>query len=197
MRTIVTISGTSRPDNYTSKALAVVNAALKSAGATVSHFDCRELTLGFPGQPATDDAKTLEQAVRGCAGVVIATPEYHGTFAAMTKLVIENLGFPSSLKGKAVALLGVAAGRIGAIKSLEQLRGVCAHTGAVVMPQSVSIAGVRNAFSADGAIEDSAIQGVLEDFATSFARFIGDYVCPKVILEAQAREDGAAWTTTV
>ena len=35
------------------------------------------------------------------------------------KLVIENLGFPSVLAGKPVALLGMAAGAIGAIKSLE------------------------------------------------------------------------------
>ena len=41
-----------------------------------------------------------------------------------------------------LALLGVAGGRIGAIKSLEQLRAVCAHTGAMVVPGSVSVAGV-------------------------------------------------------
>jgi NAD(P)H-dependent FMN reductase len=197
MQPIVTISGTSRPDNYTSKALAVVNQALTDGGNSVTHFDCRELTLAFPGHEATADAKRLREAVEASAGVVFATPEYHGSFAAMTKLAIENLGFPSALKGKAVALVGVAAGRIGAIKSLEQLRGVCAHTGAVVMPQSVSIAGVRSAFGEDGSVEDSSIEGVLHDFASSFSRFIGDYVCPKVILEAQARESGAAWTTTV
>ena len=61
----------------------------------------------------------------------------------MTKLVIENLGFPSVLAGKPVALVGVAAGRIGAIKSLEQLRGVCSHVGALVLPGAVSVAGVR------------------------------------------------------
>lgn len=41
----------------------------------------------------------------------------------MIKLVIENLGFPSPLAAKPVALLGVAAGQIGAIKSLESLQG--------------------------------------------------------------------------
>jgi hypothetical protein len=76
------------------------------------------------------------------AGVVRAPPEYHGSFCAMIKLIIENLGFPSAIAGRPVALLGVAAGRIGAIKSLEHLRG-CAHTWARSSSQvPLSIAGV-------------------------------------------------------
>ena len=37
--------------------------------------------------------------------VVLATPEYHGSFSSVMKLVIENLGFPSALQGKPVALM--------------------------------------------------------------------------------------------
>jgi NAD(P)H-dependent FMN reductase len=31
------------------------------------------------------------------AAIVLATPEYHGSFSSVLKLVIENLGFPSAL----------------------------------------------------------------------------------------------------
>lgn len=62
------------------------------------------------------------------------------------KLVIENLGFPSVLSAKPVALLGVAAGTIGAIKSLEQLRSVCAHIGAIVLPLPISVPNVQKVF---------------------------------------------------
>ena len=71
----------------------------------------------------------------------MATPEYHGSLAAMMKLIIENLGFPSVLAGKPVALRGAAAGRIGALKSLEQLRGVCSHVGGIVVPGPGCLAG--------------------------------------------------------
>ena len=64
----------------------------------------------------------------------------------MAKLIIENLGFPSVLATKPVALLGVAAGQIGAIKSLEQLRSVLSHVGAIVLPGPVSVAGVQGVF---------------------------------------------------
>jgi NAD(P)H-dependent FMN reductase len=112
-------------------------------------------------------------------------------------LIIESLGFPSVLKDKPVALVGVAAGRIGAIKSLEQLRGVCAHVGAVVLPTAISIAGVRSAFDASGRCTDAAAEAALRGLADSLLRFMKDYVCPKYVLESMIREDGPTWTAEV
>jgi len=193
----VAISGTSRPDNYTFHALAVVRDELTKNGASVDHFDARELSLSFPGSPPTDDARRLKQAIENCSGVVIVTPEYHGSFAAMTKLIIENLGFPSVLAKKPVALLGVAGGRIGAIKSLEQLRAVCAHTGAVVIPGSVSVAGVRAAFNAEGACLDQDVETSLRGLATGLMDFVKDFVCPKYALEAMIRGETKPWIASL
>lgn len=194
---IVAISGTSRPDNYTLRALRVVCAALTEQGADVTLFDGCELDLSFPGRPATADARALRAAVRAADGVLLATPEYHGSFAAMTKLVIENLGFPSDLAAKPVALLGVASGRIGAIKSLEHLRGVCAHVGALVLPQAISIAGVRNVFDDQDQVVDEGSAAALSGLATSLRTFIDDYVAPKAVLESMVRNDGAPWVASV
>lgn len=197
MPEIVSISGTSRPDNFTSKALAVVNDELRGRGAPPTVFDARDLALSFPGHPSSEDAERLRSAVRDSSAVVLATPEYHGGFSATTKLVIENLGFPSALSGKPVALVGVAAGRIGAIKSLEQLRGVCSHVGAIVLPGAVSIAGVRRAFDEDGTCTDPGVEDALRGIAASVLQFVEDYVCPKYTLEAIVRGEGRPWTSTV
>jgi NAD(P)H-dependent FMN reductase len=197
MRSIVTISATARPDNYTARALAVVNDELGRRGITPTVFDARDLTFSFPGQPSTDDAERLRSAVKGATGVVMATPEYHGSFAAMAKLIIENLGFPSALAEKPTALVGVAAGRIGAIKSLEQLRGVCAHVGAIVLPGAVSIAGVNRAFDDDGNCTDEGVEQALRGVAGSLLEFVENYVCPKYVLEAKVREEGGPWTSSV
>lgn len=196
MPNIVAISGTSRPDNYTSRALAVVIDELRSRGHQVKLIDARDLTLSFPGHEQTPDAVELVDAVEAASAVVLASPEYHGSFAAMTKLIIENLGFPSVLRGKPVALLGVAAGRIGAIKSLEQLRGVCAHVGALALPMAVSIAGVRGAFEGD-TVTDAGTEKVLRGLATSLEEFLHEYVCPKQALEAIVRNESAPWATQV
>jgi len=197
MHRIVSICGTSRPGNFTSRALAVVDDELTIRGQAPQVFNARDLTLSFPGHEPTADALRLQEAIRGAAGVVIATPEYHGSFSAMTKLLMENMGFPSALAEKPVALVGVAAGRIGAIKSLEQLRGVCSHVGALVLPRSVSIAGVQGAFDDDGNCTDEEAESALRGIAGSLLEFIEDYVCPKFALEAKVRQDGESWTTTV
>jgi NAD(P)H-dependent FMN reductase len=197
MQGIVSISGTSRPGNFTSRALAVVNDELTRRGSAPEVFDARELTMSFPGLTPTADAERLEQAIRAATGVVIATPEYHGSFCSMTKLILENLGFPSALAGKPVALVGVAAGRIGAIKSLEQLRGVCSHVGALVLPGSVSIAGVQKAFDADGHCVDEEAEAALHGIAGSLLEFIENYICPRFALESMVRDESASWTTSV
>jgi len=185
---IVTILGTSRPGNYTSHALGLVNDELRAHEAEVTTFDPAELVLGFPGVEGDGaDAELLTAAVAAADGVVLATPEYHGGYAAMLKLILENLGFPSVLAGKPVALLGVAAGRIGAIKSLEQLRSVCAHVGAIVLPGSVSVAGVRNVFGADGTCNDEKAGAQIRGLATKLTTYVAKHECPDASTERVAR----------
>jgi chromate reductase len=197
MPEIVSICGTSRPGNYTGKALAVVNDELARLGAAVTLLDAGAMSLPFPGHPDTEDAEALRQAVKDADAIMLATPEYHGGSSAMTKLIIENLGFPSALEGKPMALLGVAAGRLGAIKSLEQLRGICSHVGALVLPRAVSVGGVRGAFDENGACTKPGVEETLRGLAVSLVEFIKEYVCPKRALEEMVREDGPAWTASV
>ncbi len=104
------------------------------------------------------------------------------------KLVIDNLGFPSELSGKPVALLGVAAGRIGAIKALEHLRSVASHVGAIVLPGPVSIAGVQGVFDKDGNCLDEGTEKIIRRLAHSLTDYIGNYICPKMALEEMVRE---------
>ena len=76
------------------------------------------------------------------------------------------------LSGKPVALLGVAAGGIGAIKSLESLRGVVSHVGCIVMPGAVSVAGVQGIFDEDGACSDERTEKRLRGLATGLLEYI-------------------------
>lgn len=124
------------------------------------------MTLALPG-PAKDTSvsDSLQQSVSTAAGVILATPEYHGSYSSVIKLVIEHLGFPSVLKGKPVALLGVAAGGIGAIKALEHLRSVCSHVGAIVLPGPVSVASVHKVFDQEGNCLNPAIEKRLRGVA--------------------------------
>ena len=186
---IVTILGTIRPGNFTSKALALALDELNAQPRVhVSSVDPSHLNLPFPEQPGEfPDRQELQSVVKNATGVILATPEYHGSFAAMMKLVIENLGFPSVLAGKPVALLGVAAGQIGAIKSLEQLRSVVSHVGAIVLPGPVSVAAVRSLFDEQGRCLDEAVAKRIRGVATNLLHYIHENICPRVALEQMVR----------
>ena len=184
---VVTLLGTPRPGNFTGKALALVEDELLQLGAEVESFDPAEMTLAPPGSAPTEDARALQRAVKEASGVILSTPEYHGCFCSTLKLMIENLGFPSALGGKPVALLGVASGRIGAIKSLEQLRGVCSHVGAIVLPGPVSVAGVNRVFDEEGNCLDEATEKQIRGLAANLMDYLHQNVCPRIALEAMVR----------
>src|SRR5438034_1459006 len=183
---IVAIMGSVRPGNYTSKALALVaNEIQQHDDIALEIIDPATLKLLPPGISGDEtDAKKVRGSVSKATGVIFATPEYHGSFSSITKLVIENLGFPSVLSGKPVALLGVAAGQIGAIKSLEALGSVCAHVGAIVLPGPVSVAKVREVFDSEGRCLDSVVEKQIRSVATNLIDYIRGNICPRVALEA-------------
>jgi NAD(P)H-dependent FMN reductase len=171
---IVSILGTSRPGSLTGQVLEIALDSLRQRpDVEVIAVDPATLALPFPGQVGQfPDVDRLQAWVRGASGVVLATPEYQGTYAAMLKLVIENLGYPSMLAGKPIALVGVASGRLGAVKALEHLRGVCGHLGAIAVPGAVSVAQVHRIFEA-GRCVDAGLAGLivrLADTLVAFAR---------------------------
>ena len=186
---IAVLCGSVRPANYTRMAAEVVVASLSiDPDVAVDVVDPSELDLPLPGLEGTSDSVSeLQDVIRDATGVVLATPEYHGSFSSVMKLMIENLGFPSALAGKSVALLGVAGGSIGAIKALEQLRGVCSHVGAIVLPGPVSVAHVRSAFNEDGECLDPGVEGRLQGLAENLLGYIRQNVCPRMTLEAMVR----------
>lgn len=190
---IVTICGSIRPGNYTSMALALVNDEFRrAADIELNTIDLDAVDLPFPGRPAkSKKVEEFREAVSAATGVVLATPEYHGSFSSLTKLAIENLGFPSVLAGKPMTLLGVAAGQIGAIKSLEHLRSVCSHVGALVLPALVSVARVQDVFDESGKCLDAQAEKRIRSVATTLLDYIHGSICPKVILEAMMRAPAA------
>ncbi len=190
---IAVVLGTTRPQNYTSKALAlVIDEIERNGNLAVRLIDPATVHLPLPGSdPDSQAMKSLRETITDATGVIFATPEYHGSYSSVTKLIIENLGFPSVLLSKPVAVLGVAAGRIGAIKALEHLRSVLSHVGAIVLPGPVSVAGVQDAFDADGNCVDEASEKMVRTVATHMIDYIEGYICPSVTLEEMMRRGPA------
>ena len=188
---IATILGSLNKNGSCAHALNIVHDELqKSDNIELVIIDPNDYTLPFPGQslPNSDENK-LQHLLTDVDGIIFSTPEYHGSFSSVIKLIIENLGFPSMLAGKPVSLLGVAGGSIGAIKSLEQLRSVCSHVGSIVLPGPVSIPNVHSAFDKDGNCLDVKIEQRLRTLANELIKYAEKHIVPEHALEEQVREN--------
>ena len=82
---IVGISGSLREGSYSSSALNLVTQRLSDLGASVEIIDLRSLNLPFcdggKDYSAYPDVAKLKQIVKAADGLVLATPEYHGSLS--------------------------------------------------------------------------------------------------------------------
>jgi len=186
---IAILIGSVRPGNYSSKAAALLAGEFARLGVTPDLIDPATLNLPMPGIDLKAPGPVeLQRRIAEAAAAVLITPEYHGSYSSVIKLAIENMGFPSPLAGKPVGLLGVAAGAIGAIKSLEALRGVVSHVGALPLPTPVSVANVQKVFDDAGNCLDPAVEKYIRRLASNVLDYLSNHVCPRITLERITRE---------
>ncbi|UCD24030.1 MAG: NAD(P)H-dependent oxidoreductase [Gemmatimonadota bacterium] len=191
---IVVVVGSVRPGNYTSKAVGLVLDELeKISDVRVDVVDPTGMDLPLPGTAdVTPAVKSIRASLGEATGVIFATPEYHGSYSSVVKLLLDNLGFPSELSGKPIALLGVASGVIGAVKALEHLRSVCSHVGGIVLPGPCSVANVREVFDEHGNCLDPQIEKQIRGVPVKLLDFIHRSVCPWESLEETVRGSASA-----
>ena len=94
---IVVVQGSVRTGCNTLRCAALVmDELVRVMGLEAELVDLTDFDLPFPGKDHVydnADAAALRKVVGGAAGVIFATPEYHGTFTSSVKLCIENLGY--------------------------------------------------------------------------------------------------------
>ncbi len=163
---ILVFGGSRRPQNNTDKALTLALDELEKWDFEINRVHLGDLDLPLPGQPSdSKDPEMLKELVTGAAGILIATPEYHGSISSTLKLAIDNLGYPSTFEGKTIAILGVAMGP-SADNALAHLRHILTHIGGEVLPGQASIGSVHHVFDEDGRCVDEAAEAAVRGVAS-------------------------------
>lgn len=172
---VLAISGAFREANFTRRALEVALRGASTAGATVDLLDLSRMKLPFCDERTNErsyprDVHRLRRAAASADGIILGSPEYHGSMSGALKNALDLLTV-DELEGKMVGLVAVAGGSQSAMLTLAHLRTVCRHLRAWVVPCQVSISRIADAFTPSGHLRDRNHEARLLEVGRDVARY--------------------------
>ena len=189
---ITGVCGSLSANGATRKALAIALQGAAEYDVETELLELRDLNLIFygsvPPEKYPPDVLKLRQVLRDSQGIILATPEYHGSMTGALKNMLDLMSI-DDFETKIVGLVGVAGGNIGAINSLNTLKTICRNLHCWVLPQEVSIANSSQAFNDDGFAKDPALEERLLNVGRQLVKFVS------VQLKVQQDEFMTMWKT--
>jgi FMN reductase len=171
---ITGICGSLSPNGATKRALKIALHGAAEFDAEVSLVELRDLDLLMFGSVAASeypaDVVSLRQQIRESQGIILATPEYHGSISGVLKNMLDLMNI-DDFETKIVGLVGVAGGHTGAINSLNTMKTICRNLHSWVLPQDVSISNSSLAFDDHGNATDAALQERLLNVGRQAVKF--------------------------
>lgn len=166
---IVGIGGSLRAGSYSQLALSLAAERAAAWGAEVEVLDLRSLDLPFcdgdNDYQQYPDVEKLREAVKSADGLILATPEYHGSVSGVLKNALDLMSF-EHLDGKVVGAISVLGGQSNN-NALNDLRTILRWVHAWVIPEQIAIGQAWKAFDADGKLLDDKLSTRFDDFARS------------------------------
>ncbi len=166
---IVGIGGSLRRDSYSQIALNVAASRVEALGAEMEVLDLRLLQLPFCNgedeYPDYPDVKRLQQTVKQADGLILATPEYHGSVSGVLKNALDLMSF-EQLDGKITGLISVLGGQPNS-NALNDLRIIMRWVHGWVIPEQIAIGQAWKAFDPEGKLLDEKLSQRFDSFAQS------------------------------
>ncbi len=162
MKTLV-FAGSNRSDSLNKKLARFAAEELRRAGVEVTAADLVDFPLPLydgdleaeAGRP--ENAWALKRLVRDHDALVIASPEYNGSFPALVKNTLDWISRPEpgerpseAFRNKTAALLSASPSGSGGRRGLRHLRELMQNLGVSVIAAEVALARASDAFDADG-----------------------------------------------
>jgi NAD(P)H-dependent FMN reductase len=168
------LCGSLRPGSYTRMALRIALEGAAEVGAETDLIDLSDFELPFctgdDSQETAQDVGRLQARVESCQGLILGTPEYHGSYSGVLKNAIDLMGF-DQFGGKMIGLVGVAGGAMGALSALASLRTVGRSLHSWVVPEQAMVPNAWKAFEEDGQLKDPSFDKRLREVGRQVARF--------------------------
>ena len=166
---IVGITGSLRQGSYSALALEEATKRVQALGAEVEILDLRDLKLPFcdggDEYPDYPDVETLREKVKAANGLILATPEYHGSLSGVLKNALDLMSF-EHLSGKVTGLISVLGGQSNS-NALNDLRVIVRWVHGWVIPEQVAIGQAWQVFDKQGKLTDEKLAKRFDAFAQS------------------------------
>lgn len=175
---LTVLSGTNRPGSYTRKVAGYVESQLKEILATsdqIKMLDLQNLpseifsNTSYREKPASFEP--FKEMMLKTDGIITVLPEYNGSFPGVLKYFIDMLPFPESLQRKPAAFVGVADGRFGALRAVEQMQQIWAYRNAYLFQERVFITHASENVLENGCPKDPHVMKLLNSEITGFVEF--------------------------
>ena len=156
------ILGTARPGRQSQSVAEAVLDVVKQRQVSTDLVDVADYPLTTTG--AASAAKSLDhyrELVSTADGFIIVAPEYNHGYPGELKLLLDSefAGYGR----KPVGIVGVASGRIGGARMIEQLQQVTTALRMVPVLPSVNVTNVTEAVSAQGEFDTTTLGTSLDD----------------------------------
>lgn len=156
---ITIVAGTNRKNSQTLNVANFYAALLKEQNTECQVIDLAELPREFVfnalyGEQNDDFNFITNKYILSVDKIVIISPEYNGSYPGILKAFIDGWN-PKKTPGKWAALVGVASGRQGNARGMDDLTNVLNYLQINVIPVKPPISQIFNVIDENGAIHDA------------------------------------------
>lgn len=152
---ITLVSGTNRPNSWTKKVVDVYKSRLDLKNIQYNLLDLKDLPQDFFSTNMYDEkspslAQLEKDILYPTTKFIFVIPEYNGSFPGVLKLLIDGSDVRKSFHNKKAVLVGVADGRAGNLRGMDDLTNVLHHMKIDVSYCKIPISAVSKQFNDQG-----------------------------------------------
>lgn len=167
---VTLIAGSNRAGASSTSLLRYIAGLLEAKKISAQFIDLSALPLPLfspDNQEVHPNVQRVREAIADGDGLILATPEYHGSISGTLKNALDYLT-GSEVAGKAVLSVSSAGGPLG-VSSLSHLQAIVRNLHGINCPEWISLGYDTNAFGPDGAPLD---EGMRERVREAVDRFV-------------------------
>ncbi|GIP38399.1 FMN reductase [Paenibacillus sp. J31TS4] len=142
---IAILTGSNREASTSTRLAETLGWILQEKGHRVERMDLYRTPLPFYSPEGLaegkDNVAELKRMMREADGIILATPEYHGSMSGVLKNALDHLG-KEHFSGKPVLAVSSSGGAVG-VSSLQQIQAVVRNLHGINCPDWLSIGGAH------------------------------------------------------